>query len=94
MSTACESNKTKYYDGLCDIYSSIVERPISNGEKEGLLADSISEELPNFYKKNYIYILTLPLVERYAIIKRIAEEVSGEPWECAVIRDYGLGKFD
>lgn len=91
---ACESNKAAHYDKLCDIYSSIVEQPISTDDKEGLLAESISKELPDFYKSNYINVLTLPLAERYAIMKRIAEEVSGEPWECVVMRDYGMGKYD
>ena len=92
--TACQSNETAYYDKLCNIYSSIVNRPISTSDKEGLLAEQIKNDMPDFYNENYLNIMTIPLTERYSFIKRIAEEVSGKNWECPVIRDYGLGKYE
>ena len=92
--TSCDISATSDYDRLCSIYSGIVMQSVVDGQKEYLLAEEIENQLPEFFNKNYVHIVKAARVKRYPFIKQLAEAETKKNWECALIRDYYMGKYD
>jgi len=82
------------YNKLCQIYKEVVSQPVDLGIKEAKIVERVQKEFPNFFNDNFYYISTADPDRRYALIKRLAEEVSKNEWKCEIMKSYYENEFD
>jgi len=76
------------YDQLCQIYREVVSRPVELRMKEAALVQRVQSELPDFFNKNFTYIVKADADQRYRFIKRLADEKLKRVWTCDVMKSY------
>ncbi len=81
------------YQQLCLIYKGIVDQKIDLSTKEGMITEKISQIYPDFFNKNFIYIMEADSDKRYGYIKKIVEEETKQHWECKTIKRYYMTQF-
>ncbi|MGD8568277.1 MAG: hypothetical protein PVJ39_09330 [Gammaproteobacteria bacterium] len=86
-SVSC-ANEPDTYAKICDIYTGIVNKPISVSEKEGLIAEGVMKSFPVFFDKEFSHIAQVDADKRYATLKQVIESISKKPWDCPIARKY------
>lgn len=86
-SSSLEGNED-HFKKLCDIYTDLGSQDLSINVKEGMLAQRIKDELPDFYKEYYIHIYSMDPDQRYPTFKKLAEFEGRKDWECDAIKQY------
>jgi len=85
--------ENSYYHELCNIYKSIINKPIDLPSKEMQLTESVQNKLPTLFNQLYIHIIKTDADSRYKLLKQYAEQQSNVIWECEVARKYYATQF-
>jgi hypothetical protein len=88
------ANANSTFDKLCAIYEEVVTQDISPALKGATLSENIKNELPEFYKKHYQHLVNVDRVDRYEMIKKIAENETSRNWNCEIMESFFKGKLD
>lgn len=93
FSVSC-TGKTSSYGEMCNIYARIVNKSIPLSEKEGQIAEGIRDFFPDFFNKNFVYIMKVNADGRYAALKESIELDLKQVWECDIARHYYENEFN
>jgi len=82
-----------HYHELCNIYKSIVNKPIDLSSKEAQLIESVQNKLPILFNQLYVHISDSDADRRYKLLKQYAKQQNNIIWECEVARKYYATQF-
>ena len=85
-------NESDYIE-LCNIYKSIVNKPLDLISKEMKLTENVQNKLPNLFNNLYVYVLNTDADSRYEFIQKFAKLRDKHNWECEIARSYYSTQF-